>query len=215
MLTPRSIEKQIIQGLERGRFHALLRALAANDAPICPPQILNALGRSPSAGLALGLRRLAQLSRIVSEQSIELAQALLRRQQPDGSFEADPLPTAAALAAWHAIDDEPWAWPDELHEQIEHARQRAYRWLAAQQHDSGPFLTSPTDRPAPVDFRGRALASAWILMLLADDESFHRHIDANALETWLTSHNNLLDHHGQMTLAVARTANATGPLVAA
>ena len=203
MLTPRSILRHI----QQGRSQALLRALAANDAPLCPPAMVEALSGSSAAATALGLRRLVELSRQIDSETQSVLDDVLARQREDGSVESDLLATAAAVGAWSTILEEPWSWPAEAMERVRGAREGACRWLARQwESGSGEEW---------------AVRWAWILLLLVGDEAFGQALPVRRLAARIEQFRDRMDPDARMVLDLALagpSANvnwAESPLAAA
>ncbi|MEM0914895.1 MAG: hypothetical protein AAGK09_09835 [Planctomycetota bacterium] len=90
----------------------LIDGLGRSGLPLSLTQRVR-LASSPSCCAALALRRLAEITFGPTRLSRRLTRSLLSRQQPDGSWESDPLATACAVAALqrivaeHRADDAP------------------------------------------------------------------------------------------------------------
>jgi hypothetical protein len=134
------------------------------------------LSQSPACALALGLRRLAELTYGPTDLGREMIDELLGCQDADGSFASDPLATACAAAALVRLGGERDQWADG---RIEPACERALAALAAMQGDDG-LLAYPTDRT----WQQRALVNAFILFLLAHDAAFRAAMRLAELMDW-------------------------------
>ncbi len=80
------------------RFDQLLDSLASNGLELCPRLRLR-LAQHPTAAIALGLRRLVELTWGPNSLVREMTQALIDAQHHDGSYDRDPLTTATVAAA--------------------------------------------------------------------------------------------------------------------
>lgn len=94
MLSIHTIERNF----QQQRFEGLLEAVLANGLRLPLPLHIR-LSQSPAAGVAMGLRRLVELTYGPTALSRRMTQWLLERQLDDGSFDADPLATAVVAAA--------------------------------------------------------------------------------------------------------------------
>lgn len=117
--------------------------------------------QSSAALVGLALRRLAELTYGPSDLSREMIDLLLAAQAPDGSVDHDPLATAAAAAAFAAMDQQ---WQAALPQHTAAAREQAVAALAAMQADDSLFHYSADRTTAQ-----RRLVAAAILWLLAGD----------------------------------------------
>jgi hypothetical protein len=117
--------------------------------------------QSPATLVSLALRRLAELTFGPSDLSREMLDLLLAAQESDGSFDHDPLATAAAAAAFAAMDQQ---WHAHLSQTAAAARERAVAALADMQADDSLFHHSADRATAQ-----RQLVAAAILWLLAGD----------------------------------------------
>jgi hypothetical protein len=166
-----------IQSLFRsGRRDQLVTALTVNGLPLPMPLQIKLAG-SPAAAIALGLRRLSELTYGPTPVGRAMLQALLARQQEDGSFDGDALATAAALAAINQLErDQHGIIAPKLLSDI---RDHAMDWLASQQQADG-LIASSADRSD----EDRALSSAFILFMLDRDELFRSTIRYADLLDW-------------------------------
>lgn len=186
-----------------GRIDAVIDALSDNGLEL-PVALRVRLSQSEAAALALGLRRVVELTYGPTPLSRALAQALLRHQAADGGFDGDPIATAAAAAALAALLAE--------HRQVEGtaegeayaaAHARAVAALAGMQGGDGLF-TCAADRT----LQDRALSSAFILTLLGRDELFLGSVRSAELQGWLEQRQGRLEPD---TERMWRLARATAP----
>lgn len=148
---------------EHARYEHLFDAVAANGM-VLPMPLRVRLSQLPAAGVALGLRRLVELTYGPTELSQAMIDWLLARQAHDGGFDGDVLATAAAAASLGRIcrDHFTVAVP-----QIEDAHARAVSYIAARQDDDA--LMGPADEH---DSQQRAMATLFVLYILGEDELF-------------------------------------------
>jgi len=209
MLTARSIHRYFRQS----RFQALLEALAANDAPICPDAVRRRLKRTAAGPTALGLRRLLELSRGPSAEANEMAKALLERQGPEGAVEHDLLVTAAATAAWGAMLNDGWRGHPGSGGKMEAAQRLALKWLATRQQDEGLFDPGLPSDETDAGQRHIPALTAWIFMLLGDDPAFRKTIKLHEFLIWSDAHTRSLDDETRALLRIARLRlNPTTPV---
>ena len=155
--------------LEQREYDRLLRELARNGL-IMPLPLRIRLGQGPVAAVALGLRRVVELTYGPTPLARRLVAELLERQRPDGTFADDsdqpcPLATAAAVAALaRLLQDQPAA-ADQY--PLQPALSAAYTALATLQQSDALFAC-PADRTDD----DRLLTSAFVLYLLAADTGF-------------------------------------------
>jgi len=97
------------------RYEAILAGLEANGM-ILPLPLRVRLAGSPVAAVALGLRRLLELTYQPTPLADDMLAFLLDAQGEDGSFADDPLATAAAAAALQRARREGHVAPAELAE---------------------------------------------------------------------------------------------------
>lgn len=200
MLTAEMIHRHF----EAGDYEKLLREVAANGMePPLPLRLRLSQGSVPA--IALGLRRLVELTYGPTPASHDMLAALLARQRADGAFVAggdgpDPLATATAAAALgQVVADHPAA----ATEPVSAARERALAALGAMQGADGLFHC-PEDR----DQSQRGLVAAFIFSLLAHDERFRAAIRLAEPMTWFEEHREGLDGP---TRTLYRLARAAGP----
>jgi hypothetical protein len=191
MLSLNVIERQF----HAGRFDALLQALAANGLPLPLPLRIR-LSDSPVPALALALRRVIELTYGPTPLSRRMLQALLQAQQPDGSFDADPLATACAAAALGRVLADQRGTADT---EVVEARHRALASLAQHQQPDGLFA-GPSDRTT----QDRAMTSAFILSLLAGDAEFRAAVRLADLLDWFEEHSRRLDRDTEQLWQLAR-----------
>ena len=154
-----------IQRCHRTRDHErLLRALRDNGT-ILPLPLQVRLSSLPMAVMALGLRRVVELSYGPTPLSREMLAALLDWWRvADAGRGVDPLATAALAAAIAAVlRDQPQLDAPSLRL----AKREAIASLAAAQAEDGLFDASDDRTDAD-----RRLTSAFILYLLNNDEDF-------------------------------------------
>ena len=180
---------------QTGRFEPLLESLAANGMML-PLTLRVRLSQSHVPAVGLGLRRALELAYTPTPIVRRMAQYLCDVQGDDGSFDRDPLSTAVAAAALMRLLREPPAnaepaWTDSA--------QRAFTALAAMQHSDGLF--NCTDDRTEQD---RALTGAFILYLLAGDDTFRRSIRFAELMTWFEDHAERLDSDTNQLWQIAR-----------
>ncbi len=196
---------QIERHFRARHLDALLRGVAPIGLDL-PLPLLVRLSGEPVAVLALALRRVLELTYGPTPLSRELTATLLDRQNNDGSFgegvsgnpdgPGDPLATAAVIAALTALLQEHASTP---HPEAALARERAIAALANSQADHGLFV-SPADRTD----HDQALATAFILTLLAGDEDFRQSVRFADLMNWFDEHDDELPAHADTLLRIAR-----------
>lgn len=196
MLSVHRIERQF-----RGRhFEPLLAAIEANGVQL-PLGLRARLLQSPVAAVALGLRRLCELTYGLTSLARDMADALLHWQRADGSFDGDPLATAAAIAAFSRWLQDPAMTDDG---RIAAAHQRALAALAHMQADDSLF-SSPDDR----SWHDRTLTAAFIVLLLGADAGFRASVRYAELMTWFEQHRGRMDAASRDLWRLAR-AQSTG-----
>ncbi len=183
--------------LETRDYDRLLRDLADNGMAL-PLSVRLRFGQSPTAPLALALRRLVELTYGPTALSRHLVDRLLRDQLPDGSFPGDaegstqlrdPLATATALAGLGRVAaDHPATVGDALRAGLD----RGYAALAELQDCDGLF-SAPADR----SLADRALTTAFIVSLLGPDPRFRGAVRLNELNQWFEGQDGRLDRHTQ------------------
>src|SRR5689334_21136730 len=103
------------------RLDSLLDALSANGLELPLPLRIR-LGQVNASAVAMALRRVIELTYGPTGLSRDLANHLVKAQQPDGSYGQDPLATAAAAGALgRLIAEQPGAAGDD----VRAARERA------------------------------------------------------------------------------------------
>jgi hypothetical protein len=186
----------------RGRqFEPLLAAIEANGLEL-PLPLRARLLQTPVAAVALGLMRLLELTYGPTSLAREMIDALLHFQRSDGSFEGDPLATAAAVAALaRCTQDRALAQDGRLAA----GYQRGLDALAHMQADDALF-TSTDDR----SWQDRTLAAAFIVLLLGADPGFRAAVRYAQLMTWFEQHRRRLDPAARELWRLARV-QTTGP----
>jgi hypothetical protein len=180
VLTVNNIQK-LFDAKAYGR---LLNAVAGNGLEL--PRALGArLARVPAGAVALGLRRVVELTYHPTDLSGRMAQFLIATQDRDGSFERDPVVTAMAAAAWGRMLAEQ---PAGATPQIVAAKEHALGALALMQQDDGLFDTS-----ADWTCADRALTGAFVFYTLADDEAFGKAVNIAALWRWFEQRHRTLE----------------------
>ena len=180
MLTVNLIQRLI----DQRAFDRLLEAVSANGMQL-PLPLRVRLGQTPSAPLALGLRRLVELTYHRTALSRQMARLLLDSQDADGSFDGDPVITATAVAALgRLLAEQPSAGDSAICQ----ARVHALAALAAMQDDDGLFRTA-SDRTR----EDRAMAAAFVLYQLGGDDAFRQTVRIADLWRWFEQHDDRLD----------------------
>lgn len=188
-----------------GRFDQLADAVATNGLELPLPLRIR-LANSAVAAIALGLRRVVELTYGPTSLSREMTEALILKQQPDGSFEGDPLATAAALATLNLLHaDQPRACDDAATA----AREQAIHALASMQDEDGLFRDraafvggTPLDRTE----QDRALTAAFILFLVGRDSDGRAAVRFADLLDWFGFHADDLDTDTRQLLDTAIAA---------
>jgi hypothetical protein len=155
---------------EHGRHEHLLEAVAANGLSL-PLPLRVRLSQLPAAAVALGLRRLVELTYGPTQLSRTMLDWLMQRQQSDGGFDQDVLATAAAAAALGRVCRD---HPASATPEVRNAHERAVACVAACQGDDG--LMNPTPHAGDTDAahadEQRMLATLFVLYILGEDELF-------------------------------------------
>lgn len=141
------------------------------------------LSQQPAAVIALALRRVVELTYGPTTLSADLTDALLAHRRPDGSFDGDPLATAAAADALARLIAEHLGAASRLAD----AHHRAVDSLAAMQDGDGLFAAHD-DRTT----QDRAMSSAFILSLLAGHEPFRQSVRFGELLGWFADRDDAL-----------------------
>ena len=194
---------------QQREFDRLLQSLADNGM-VMPLPLRVRLSDGPAAPIALGLRRLVELTYGPTHMSRDLADDLLALQNPDGSFSGaeagvpDPLATAAALAAFTRVMRE---HPVEQ-ARLDGPRHRALHALARMQADNGAV---GFDCPADRTDAQRRLVAAFILFLLTSDSEFRSAVRFADLMSDFDDHADQLDEPTRQLWAMARLDHNTLP----
>ncbi|MCE9588971.1 MAG: hypothetical protein K8S99_00420 [Planctomycetes bacterium] len=199
MLNLRAIDRHF----HLGRFDLLADAVADNGLGLPLPLRVRVTG-SRVAAVAMGLKRVIELTYGPTSLSREMTSSLLTLQQPDGSFEGDPLATAAVLAALNLINSDQ---PRACDPAVALAREHALAALAAMQDDDGLFHTSPLDRTE----QDRALTAAFVLLILGRDPEFRAAIRFADLLNWFDTNAQTLDADTHQLLDTALAGLTAGP----
>lgn len=190
-------------------FDRLLQSLADNGM-VMPLPLRVRLSEGPAAPIALGLRRLVELTYGPAALGRSLADQLLALQNPDGSFSGaeagvpDPLATAAVVAAFARVMREHPAERSRLHAACDRALHALVRMQA---DDGGVGFTCPADR---TDAQ-RRLVAAFILFLLTGDAGFRSAVRFAPLMSDLDDHAEDLDQPTRQLWAMARLDHAPMP----
>ncbi|MEX0774498.1 MAG: hypothetical protein WD042_02165 [Phycisphaeraceae bacterium] len=214
MLSQHRIERDF----SLGRFDSLLHALVQHQGLDLPPSLVIRLSSSPTGAIALGLRRLTELTYGPTALGRAMTDRLLAEQDTHGSFAHDPLATACAIAAMNRLLRDHMV-PPANQPAVRQARERAIAALAQMQAHADAlcpaFLTSedpaseageypsrdetadlhdplfahPDDRT----WQDRAATAAFALYLLADDHDFRAAIRFADLLDWFEAHQDDLD----------------------
>ena len=186
-----------------GETERLLRDVAENGL-VLPLPLRIRLAQGPVPAIALGLRRVVEMTYGPTPLTRDMTASLLAQQRGDGAFDADaeidspdPLATATVVAALNRVIAEQ---PGERH-LVEQARDRALAALAAMQGEDGLFH-SADDR----DQRQRALVSAFIGSLLAGDEHFRATVRFAEWMSWYDERADLLERETAALYRLARAA---------
>lgn len=197
----------------RHQPEALIDALSANGYDF-PPVLRIRLAQpvhgdpaaTPPAALAMGLRRLVELTYGPTSLSRAMTHELLAQQQPDGSFADDPIATAAAVAALDLLlTDHHGLQPDESAAAIA-AIERAIASLIPLQDADGLF-TAPCDRT----LQDRALTSAFLALMLAGHDAARTGLRFADLLDWFEQHQDDLEPYTRRLWLTARTAAPLHP----
>lgn len=178
--------------LETRDYDRLLRDLADNGL-VLPLSLRVSLGQSPTAPLALALRRLVELTYSTTDLSRRLVERLLLAQNPDGTFvggaerDRDPLVTAVALAGLSRVARE---HPGAATAELDHVLERGFAALSELQDCDGLF-SAPADR----SLADRALTTAFIVSQLGDAPRFRGAVRLHAVHHWFDQNEPQLDRH--------------------
>jgi|GEM_PF-5496510 len=191
MLTPTMIARLIASD----RPGQLLDAIISNGQYL-PRSVHAHLLHSPVSLLALGLKRVVELSRGPHPARDQLTRDLLDAQLEDGSFDADPLATAYAVAALASLmQDRQGASPE-----VCQAHDRAVEALAAMQDGQGLFGDSEIRQG------DRMRASACVLHLLSRDALACDRLNLTHLLDVLERQPSSMDRDTQSYLRIARAS---------
>jgi len=168
------------------------------------------LEQSPASAIALGLRRLSQLTYRPTALSTEMVEDLLARQDGRGMIDNDLTASVATTAALHATRRQ--TGPGLTRDRIETALHRGVAAIALCQHGDG-LLADETDRT----LEDRALTTAFALYLLSECEPFRTTVRFAEMLSWFEDRVARLDDATQRLWLMARTdaTSAGRPAVAA
>ena len=192
-------------------FDRLLNSVAANGLEL-PLPLQVRLSQAPAGGVAMALRRATELAYGRTDLARRLSDFLLADQGEDGSFDGDPLITAAAAAALGRL---PTQRDTDIGPTIVYAREAAIVALAGMQAEDGLFF-SDIDRSS----EDRALTAAFVLFLLGGDDLFRRAIRIADLCRWFEQRHDQLDRSTRRLwrmsgVGVRKTRRRAGEAIAA
>ncbi|MFA9477645.1 hypothetical protein ACERK3_04985 [Phycisphaerales bacterium AB-hyl4] len=178
MLSLHRIEKQF----HAGEHERLLRQVLDNGLRL-PLPLRVRLSQGRATAIAMGLRRVVELTYGPGPLSRAMIAALLAEQSASGAFLADdrpdPLATAAAVSALAMVRrDHPTAAGPEVDE----AHDRALAALSEMQDGDGLFRAG--DDRSDAD---RARSAAFVLWLLAADAAFRQSVRMADVRNWFES----------------------------
>lgn len=179
MLSVYHIEKLFLNR----QFETLLRGVCPIDMELSLPLRVR-ISQHPAAVTALALRRVLELTYGQTGLSREMIDGLLGMQSIDGSFENDPLATAAAAETLQRLILE----QGDHDGQIADAMDRAWQALANLQTEDGLFQFAD-DRSE----QDRALVAAFIAMLVGQSEACRGRVRIHAIADWFEEHDRALD----------------------
>lgn len=198
---------QIERHFAAHRLDPLLEGLSANGLDLPLPLRIR-LSQHPAGVVALGLRRLIELTYGPTSLSRGMTRQLLDQQEADGSFGNDPLATACVLAALLRVQSE---HPQHGEPELDSAVERALVALAAMQtpaHDGEELAGFDFAHDRTLD--DRALVAAFILFLLADNARFRSAVRFADLSRWFEQHAHRLDEETHRYWLMAHVGE-TGP----
>ncbi len=182
-------------------FDRLLDSVAGNGLEL-PLPLRIGLSQAAAGVVAVALRRTVDLSYTHTLLAERMATFLLAAQSDDGSFDADPLITAAAAAAWGRMLTERHAGPGSP---IAAGRTMAMAALAQMQTDDGLFR-STNDR----SLEDMEMTAAFVLFLLGNDDAFCSAIRIADLCRWFEQRHARLDRMTQRLWQMSRDPGHTG-----
>ena len=199
-----------------GLYDQLLQGLSDNGMDL-PLPLRVRLSQSTVSPLALGLRRVVELTYGPTPLCEQMVARLLEAQDESGSFQGDPLATALAAGALTRLiqEHECLAGHDNgsvVDPNLPAARDRALAALAGMQDSDGLFAFR-SDRT----WQDRALVGAFICWQLGGDDAFRSAVRFADLLDWFEQHRDALEKqtHQVWRLARAEMGAAPAPLVAA
>ncbi len=171
---------------ESHRFEQILLGVVQNGLQLPLPLRIR-LAQSPIAAVALGLRRLVDLTYTPTQLSQQMAAFTISCQEPDGSFGYDPLPTACVIAALGKVLTEHHSEDPA----IIGAYNNALEALATMQafDPFEPLFICADDRTTD----DRALTGAFILLLLTSNADFRQTVRSAPLLDWFEQNQDMLD----------------------
>jgi hypothetical protein len=193
MLTVMLIDRLFTQE----RFSSLLRELSRNHLPL-PLSVHMKLEDAPSGVVALGLRRVIDLSFMPNVTSRAMLTYILDHQSALGDFHQCPIATAACAGvfgrwtreypAGNTVQNHPTA------QTLAHARQTALEALGTMRHEADGLFAHPADRTV----QDRQITSALVLLLLGNDQEAWGLLRAWEVQSAL--HDMTLDPDAQLLL---------------
>lgn len=181
-----------------GHFESLLRGVCPIGMDMSLPLRVR-ISQHPAAVTALALRRVLELTYGRTDLSMAMVDALLAMQEPsglhagplagssEGSFENDPLSTAAAAEAMQRVLSEQGEAGDP-DGRIADALDHTWQALEAMQDDDGLFRFAD-DRSD----QDRAMTAAFIAMLIGQSKTGRDRVCLHAIENWFEEHDDSLD----------------------
>jgi len=130
------------------------------------------LSQQPAAAIALGLRRITELTYGPSDLAAEMTQALIMRQLLDGSMDHDLLATVATVDILsRLIADCHMSQGESQSAQLVETRQRALIFIMSKQDENGLFRCDSDHSD-----HDHLLTSTFLLALLINNQPFRNQI---------------------------------------
>ncbi len=207
-----------------GHFEPLLRGVCPIGMELSLPLRVR-ISQHPAAVTALALRRVLELTYGRTDLSHDMLHALLAMQSDDGSFENDPLSTAAAAEVLQRVLDEHARVPSRATKdtagktsggevdgtteeiaRITNAIDRAWQALETMQAADG--LYHFTDDRSDHD---RALTAAFIVLLTSQSSMCRHRVGLHAIANWFADHDESLNRETQDVWRLAMVEQANEP----